>query len=265
VEPFVALMRRYCIDYTNSHDQAVCDEIMDPSYVVHISGWDLPRDSAYKPAVRRTFERFPGLQLQVHEFVTNGERLAMRFSEHGAASDAGGRFAAWGGIGLYRWNGRKLLENFVEQDFFSQEEQLASGAPAPIESPHHDPWLATRAEPPNPDAERLVRAWLAVGDLCAAQSATIDDAWHTGGWRSPLDVERVEVGDLFSAGDRVAFHIRQRGRYAGSLRGVDAACVGREATLICAGIADVRDGAVRTLRAITDRAGVRRALARAPG
>ena len=44
MEPFVALMRRYCIDYTNSHDQSVCDEIMHPDYVVHISGLDLPRD-----------------------------------------------------------------------------------------------------------------------------------------------------------------------------------------------------------------------------
>ena len=33
MEPFVALMRRYCIDYTNSHDQSVCDEIMAPEYV----------------------------------------------------------------------------------------------------------------------------------------------------------------------------------------------------------------------------------------
>ena len=39
MEPFVALMKKYCIDYTNSHDQSVCDEIMHPDYVVHISGW----------------------------------------------------------------------------------------------------------------------------------------------------------------------------------------------------------------------------------
>ena len=61
MEPFVALMRRYCIDYTNSHDQSVCDEIMEPEYVVHISGFDLPRDAAYKPAVTGVFARFPGL------------------------------------------------------------------------------------------------------------------------------------------------------------------------------------------------------------
>jgi hypothetical protein len=262
VEPFVALMRRYCIDYTNSHDQSVCDEIMAPEYVVHISGFDLPRDAAYKPAVTQVFARFPGLQLQVHELVTNGERLAMRFSEHGAALDARGRLAAWGGIGLYRWNGRQLLENFVEQDFLAQEEQLASGVPAPLEPPHLDPWLATRAEPANAAAEAVVRAWLAKGELRAAPSAVIDGSWYAPEPKAPLEVEGVEVNDLFSAGACVAFHVTQRGRYRGGLAGADAAWAGSRAALRCAGLARVEGGEVRAVRAITDRFGLRAALAR---
>jgi predicted ester cyclase len=261
VEPFVALMRRYCIDYTNSHDQSVCDEIMAPEYVVHICGWDLPRDAAYKPAVTRVFERFPGLQLQVHELVTNGERLAMRFSEHGAAVDAGGRLAAWGGIGLYRWNGKQLLENFVEQDFVAQEQQLATGSPAPLEVAHLDPWVGTRAEPANADAEQVVRAWLAKGDLRAAREVVIDGSWYEPLAPSPLEVEDVAVNDLFSAGARVAFHVTQRGRYRTGLPGADAAWVGRAIALRCAGFATVAAGEVRAVRAITDRLGARMGLA----
>jgi SnoaL-like polyketide cyclase len=263
VEPFVALMRRYCIDYTNSHDQKVCDEIMAPEYVVHISGFDLPRDAAYKPAVTRVFARFPGLQLQVHEFVTNGERLAMRFSEHGAAADAGGRLAAWGGIGLYRWNGRQLLENFVEQDFLAQEEQLATGVPAPLETPHLDPWTTTRAEPASPRAEAVVREWLARGDLRDAKSAVIDGSWHAPLAPSPLDVESVAVNDLFSAGARVAFHVTQRGRYRGGLPGLDGEKIGRAMSLRCVGLAQLEGVAVRSVRAVTDRLGARMALAQA--
>ena len=262
MEPFVALMRRYCIDYTNSHDQSVCDEIMAPEYVVHISGFDLPRDAAYKPAVTGVFARFPGLQLQVHEFVTNGERLAMRFSEHGAAADAGGRFAAWGGIGLYRWNGKQLLENFVEQDFHAQEEQLATGVAAPLETPHLDPWLGTRAEAANAAAEAAARAWLAKGDLRAAADAVIDGSWYAPQGPSPLEVESVQVNDLFSAGARVAFHITQHGRYRGGLRGADAAWSGRAAALRCVGLARVEGGEVRAVRVVTDRLGMRTALAR---
>ena len=132
-------MKRYCIDYTNSQDQSVCDEIMRSDYVVHIGGLDLPRDAAYKPAVRQVFERFPGLGLVVHQFVTNCDRLAMRFSEHGACPRAHGRYAAWGGIGVYRWDGSQLVENFVEQDFLAQQNQLADGRAAPLEPTHLDP------------------------------------------------------------------------------------------------------------------------------
>jgi predicted ester cyclase len=262
MEPFVALMRRYCIDYTNRHDQSVCDEIMEPEYVVHISGFDLPRDAAYKPAVTRVFARFPGLQLQVHELVTNGARLAMRFSEHGAATDADGRFAAWGGIGLYRWNGRKLVENFVEQDFLAQESQLATGEPAPLESPHLDPWTSTRAEPANPEAEALVRSWLEKGDLRDATTAVIDGSWYAGRAESPIDVQRVEIDDLFSAGERVAFHVRQRGPYRGGILGLEPSHVGRETTLRCAGLARVHEAAICDVRAITDGFGAKSELLR---
>src|SRR5882762_5325019 len=99
-------MRTYCIDYTNSHDLSVCDSIMEPDYVVHISGMALVRDESYKPAVETVFERFPNLGLVVHEFVTNGDRLAMRFSEHAAAPE--GALACWAGISLYDWNGTRL-------------------------------------------------------------------------------------------------------------------------------------------------------------
>ena len=84
MHPFVALMRTYCIDYTNSHDQSLYDEIMEPDYVVHISGFDLERDGLYSRSVTDLFGRAPGLGLVVHEFVLNGDRLCMRFSEHAA-------------------------------------------------------------------------------------------------------------------------------------------------------------------------------------
>jgi hypothetical protein len=261
MEPFVALMRKYCIDYTNSHDQSVCDEIMHPDYVVHISQVDLPRDLLYKPAVTGVFGRFPGLGLAVHEFVTNGDRLAMRFSEHGAAPAEGDRYAAWGGIGVYRWNGEQLLENFVEQDFFAQQVQLAGSAPpAPLEPPHLDPWVGTKAEPASPEAEKVAREWLERGDLRNAPEAIVDSSWYEALAPSPLSVESVVINDLFSAGNRVAFHVSQRGRYEGGLPGVDPARKGDTTRLDCAGLLSVSDGRVERVRIITDRMGAARAL-----
>jgi ketosteroid isomerase-like protein len=261
MEPFVALMRKYCIDYTNSHDQSVCDEIMHPDYVVHISQADLPRDLLYKPAVKGVFERFPGLGLVVHELVTNGDRLAMRFSEHGLAPAEGGRYAAWGGIGLYRWNGEQLLENFVEQDFFAQQAQLSGSVPpAPLEPPHLDPWVGTSAEPADPETEKIAREWLERGELRDAPEAIVDSSWYEELAPSPIEVESVVIDDLFSAGDRAAFHVSQHGRYLGGLPGVDASRKGETTRLDCAGLARVAGGRVQSVRVVTDRLGTARVM-----
>ena len=54
MHPFVQLMRKYCIDYTNSHDQSIYDEFMDPAYVVHSFGRNLQRDTRYADAISRS-------------------------------------------------------------------------------------------------------------------------------------------------------------------------------------------------------------------
>lgn len=95
-EPFVALMCRYCIDYTSGHDLSVRDDIMAPG---------------------------------------SGDRMALRFTEHGASARHDGARAAWGGVGLYRWDGQRLLGNYVEQDYFARRRQLAGDGPDPVEPP----------------------------------------------------------------------------------------------------------------------------------
>jgi len=265
MEPFVALMRKYCIDYTNSHDQSVCDEIMHPDYVVHISQAALPRDLLYKPAVKGVFERFPGLGLVVHEFVTNGDRLAMRFSEHGFAPEAG-RYATWSGIGVYRWNGEQLLENYVEQDFAAQQLQLAGEAPpAPLEPPHLDPWVGTKAAAANPEHEKIAREWLERGDLRDAPEVIVDSSWYEAPAPSPLTVESVVINDVFTAGERVAFHVSQHGVYRGGLPGIPDERRGQAARLDCAGLATVERGRVARVRVVTDRLGTVRTMLQASG
>jgi len=253
IEPFPALMRRYCIDYTNSHDLGVCDQIMEPDYVVRISGMSLVRDAAYKPAVEFVFARFPGLGLAVHEMITSGDRLAMRFSEHAGAPEAGGNLLCWAGIALYRWNGAKLTECRVEQDFLSQRRQLASGRPDPLEPPHLDPWTATRSVAADPAAERVVAGWLRSGALGKAASGRIDDT-DVADFEPVIEPADVEILDLFSAGPSVAFHASLGGRYRGGLADADEHR-GSETRLDLAGIATVAGAEVRNVRIVTDRLG----------
>ena len=262
MHPFVALMRTYCIDYTNSHDQSLYDEIMEPDYVVHISGFDLTRDESYGPAVTDLFQRAPGLGLVVHEFVVNEDRLCMRFSEHASMpTDEGRRLACWRGIGVYRWNGRRLTENYVEQDYLAMHEQLTTGQPHELEPPHLDPWMGTEAVPADPAAEETVRAWLRQGDLGAARTVEVDDATGQRPYVAVLDAADVVVNDLFSAGPRVPFHVTMRGPYRGGISDVPDEHKGTEVTLHVAGIADVgTDGSIDRVRAVTTRMLVRAQL-----
>lgn len=255
MHPFVALMRTYCIDYTNSHDQTLYDEIMEPDYVVHINGMDLVRSSSYSESVTTLFDMAPGLGLVVHRFVLDGDRLCMYFSEHGAFPGADGpRLACWRGIGLYKWNGRRLTENYVEQDYRSMSVQLASGQPHPLTPPHLDPWVTTQPVPADPTAEDVVRTWLDRGDLADAASVEIDDGRTGVAYEPLLDVESVTLNDLFSAGSDVPFHATLHGTYRGGLGPRYERAIGATTSLDVVGIATVADGRIGHLDAVTTRA-----------
>jgi hypothetical protein len=276
MEPFVALMRRYCIDYTARHDLTVCADIMDPGYTLHMGEYDLAgRDDAYKPAAAAQFRQFPGLCLTVNEIICSGDRLALRFTEHGASNRHEGARAAWGGIGLYRWDGQRLTENFVEQDYFSRRRQLAGDGPDPVELPAVAPW-DTPAVAPDPAAEAVVRAWLDAGDFSGVTQDDGRDAHRL------IGPGKTEVSDLFSAGDQVAFRVVQHGplagedpRFGGAGAGSDGA-VPRDAghdgadrddwtRLHLAGVVRVAGGRVTGGRIIRDRLGLLRRLAAVVG
>jgi hypothetical protein len=256
-DPFVALMRRYSIDYSSSHDLTVIDEVMVPDYVVHTCGLDLYRDPDYKPAVADIFRLFPGLGFTVHEIVTNGDRLAMRFSEHAMAQS--GRLSCWRGIATYSWDGSRLTECFVEQDFYGRRLQLKSGEPDALEPPHLDPWAATVPEAADAGAEAVVTAWLAAGDLAAAPTGWIDGAAldrHV----APVTATDVTVDDLFSAGATVAFHATIQGELTGSAAVDVSEATGGTASLGVAGWALVAGDDVAAVHVVTDRLGLRTRL-----
>jgi hypothetical protein len=117
------------------------------------------------------------------------------------------------------------------------------------------------SEPSSPEADAIVRSWPTRATSDAA-SVVIDGSWYGAAADSPIEVQSVEINDLFSAGARVAFHVSQRGSYRGGLAGVDAGFVGRETTLRCVGLARVQEGEVREVRVITDRFGARHELIR---
>ena len=259
MHPFVALLKRYVIDYLQCQNPAVCAQIMEPDYMLYMGGSKLgPRDEVYIPAVVRQLEQFPGLGMTVNEIMLNGDRLAMRFSQHGASVRNDGRQAAWSGIGLYRWNGVKLTSNFAIEDYYSRKRQLSSGTSALVESPAVAPWDA-RVQDSDLAAEGTVRSWLEAGMSFVGQSVNVDDQ---GVHPAPLiSVFATEIDDLFSAGSRVAFACTQTGVFLGGLSksapdGVEVPC-----TLYSVGVVSVSADGVVSGRVIRERAGLERQIA----
>lgn len=262
-DPFVALMWRYVVEYTNTHDASVCDEIMDPGYCLHMGGHDVRgRDGAYKPAVAAQYRQFPYLGIVAHDVVSNGDRLALHFSEHGASNRFDGNTASWSGIGVYDWDGARLLENWVEQDYFARRLQLTSGVPTPLDPPALDPWVVP-AVPADAGTEVAARRWLEEGSL-DGEGIVVDDRGQAPGSKQPgIDVTDVTVDDLFSAGTKFGFHATWRGAYLGGLDGHDDD-VGTEVLHYFSGIGTVTGGIV-TARVITDRLGLDKRLSAGAG
>lgn len=253
--PLLGLMRRFAVDWLDRADPGTCREIMAPGYTVSIGGEVLTGLASYVPATLGQLDRFPGLLLTVHDLFLAGDRIAMRFTEHGPSAADGGRAAAWPGIGLFWWDGSVLVRNVTEEDYFGRRRQLADGVCDPIEAPMAAPW-AVPDRGTSPEAESAVREWLERGDF---DGALLDDGWTGRSVPPLLEVAATDVKELFSAGDRVAFHVVQSGRYIGGLPDTNAA-IGRNAELSAAGMVTVTGGRAVAGRVVRDRLGLRRRL-----
>lgn len=255
----LGLVRRWSVDWLNGQHPEVCKQVLAPDYTLRIGGFLLGPRETYVPATLAQLSRYPGLVVTAHQVVTDGDKVALWFSEHGASARLEGRAAVWTGVSLFRWDGSALSACFAEEDYYGRRRQLDLGTPDAVLPPAVAPWDEP-ARPPDADAdaEAVVRDWLAGPDLRSCPVVCDDE--HTGAApQRLLEVTGCEEHELFSAGDWVAFHVAQSGTYVGGLDDLDD-LVGRPARLEVAGLVRVADGQVVEGRVVRDRLGTARAL-----
>jgi hypothetical protein len=231
---------------------------MEPDYLLRMgSHFVRGRDAEYHAATKKQMDQFPNLCLTVHEIATSGERLAMRFSEHGRSRLHDNRACAWGGIGLYEWNGAKLVSNHVEQDYLARKRQLRTGEADLVDHPAIAPW---NVEPQAPDAEAevLIHDWLDSGELARTPNVLLDDEWTGRPGSALVEQHQVEINDFFSCGQTVAFHATQIG---GLIPDADIkGDAGQLVRLNMAGLIHVEEGIIRSGRIIRNRLELQRSL-----
>ena len=256
---FLRLMKHYVLDYTNRNDQSQTPAIMESDYLLRMGNHRVRgRDTEYHAATAKQMDQFPNLGLTVHEIATSGERLVMRFSEHGSSRFHDQRLCAWGGIGLYKWNGRKLIANHVEQDYLARKRQLRTGIADPVDHPALAPWN-TEAQSPDSQTESVVREWLDSGALARTPGVLVDDQWTGQPVALLVEQSHIELNDFFSCGPTVAFHLTQHGRLI-----PDAAVTGpagASVQLHMAGLVHVADGVVSSGHIVRNRLDLARQLA----
>jgi len=249
MNPLVTLMRRYWADYLSRQNVDALDNILVEDYVLRIGGGEFVGRDQFKAAAADIFKYFPDLEMIVHDIITDGSRMAVLFSERGNWR-AGGS-AMWDVITLFRSDGKLLRSCYAEQDFMGRRNQLRSGIPADRTLGGRSPWAAevgSRDEV----TERVARDWLLAQDLHAAPSGVLDGTDIADAHRWLLAEETV-IDELFSVGQRAAFHLTQQGRYQGGFEDLTDADIGREASCHVSGVLDVQDGAVCRVYAVSDR------------
>lgn len=254
----VQLARRWVLDYFNSQDEAAAREFIAPEYALEIGDYLFDgRDTQWLPAVAQQFAQFPGMGMTVHQVVAgSGSKeghVAVCFSEHGASGGPGGPVAVWSGVGIYRAKGERLVGCCAQEDYVTRSRQLRSGVCDVVDAPAPAPW-DTIPLGSNPEAEAVVCRWLQQFWPAKPSAVRVDDE-HITGKTMAFEVRSVEVVDIFSSGQDVAFHVRQRGLYRGGLPGMPA--IEREELLNVNGIVRVQDGSVTVGRVIRDRGGLK--------
>ena len=253
----VQLMRRWAVDYFNSHDASVAHEFIVPSYTLEIGDYTFAgRDEQWLPAVQQQMQAFPGMGMTVHQLISSHDRVATYFSEHGSS---GGRIAVWSGVGIYRSNGNQLTGCVAQEDYMTRQRQLKSGVSDAVESPSPNPW-DTEALPPNPEAQAVVSQYLLNAWPVSLPAVRCDDE-HITGVPLTFEVTGVEFTELFSSGEYVAFHARQTGFYRGGFAGLEACET--PMLLNTNGILHVKNAQVVSGRVIRDRLGLKARLQKA--
>ncbi|RST87698.1 nuclear transport factor 2 family protein [Aquibium carbonis] len=204
----LALTRRWVSDYFNRHDAEAARRFCAADYTLKIGDVVLSgRDDVWLPAVDRQMRDYPGLTMTVHETLTGPGWAAVWFSEHGQRGQSS---AVWSGVAIYREAGGILTGCIAQEDYMTRRRQLKGGEADLVDRPCAAPW-DTAAQEPNRANEAAVAAWLE-GRWPKDGAVPCDDE-HLTGDPIAFDVETIETREMLSAGNRVAFSVRQHGVY----------------------------------------------------
>lgn len=125
-----ALVRRYYDEVLTGRNRDLLTQLLDPSFVSHVSGGSDVGAGTYAVAVRATHAAFPALAVTIHDQVAEGDKVVTRWSASGthagdfAGGPATGRPVTVTGIHIHRVRQGRLVEHWEELNLLGVLRQL---------------------------------------------------------------------------------------------------------------------------------------------
>jgi len=125
-----ALVRRYYDEVLTARNRSLLGQLLDPSFVSHVSGGADAGAEAYAAALDATFAAFPDLAATVHDQVAEDDKVVTRWSAIGthqgdfAGVPASGHAITVTGIHIHRVRRGRLVEHWEELSMLSVLRQL---------------------------------------------------------------------------------------------------------------------------------------------
>jgi predicted ester cyclase len=113
--------RRALEEVCSGRDPAGIDEVYSPRFVDHVNAVEYHGTDGARQSVARYLQLFPDLRFVVEEQVTEGDRVASRWTLHGTHR---GRRVRLRGIVISRFEDGKIVEDWAASDTLELARQL---------------------------------------------------------------------------------------------------------------------------------------------
>lgn len=136
-----AINDRFFEEVINNRNFSIMEEFIAPEYVMHGAQPPVEGPEGFRQLGERVLITFPDIHFTVDDFVTDGEKMVVRWTARGTQKGAFGQIpptgkeVSWSGISITRVNSEgKSLEDWQIEETLSILMQLGV-VPLPAETP----------------------------------------------------------------------------------------------------------------------------------
>jgi steroid delta-isomerase-like uncharacterized protein len=126
------VVRQFLQEVINKHDPAARPDLIAPGYVSHFGTMPPLDHESWEGLARAYFTAFPDLDLTIQDEISNGDRVAVRWTWTATHQGdfmgipATGKRVSTSGMGMYRVVDGQIAEEWVVEDVAAVLQQLGA-------------------------------------------------------------------------------------------------------------------------------------------